>query len=126
MLSSVIVTIPCTNHHCYAATTDAIVTLLLLLRTAQLQDFQDYLSGGVTGALSSIHEINNQLQSRANTLQMLFTTKDVAEENKAGWLRVHRDLLVHSETNAYLHVAKVWEKVRLLYDIFICITYINV
>jgi hypothetical protein len=82
--------------------------------STQLQDFQDYLSGGVTGALSSIHEINNQLQSRANTLQMLFTTKDVAEENKAGWLRVHRDLLVHSETNAYLHVAKVWEKVSLL------------
>lgn len=28
-----------------------------------------------------------------------------------GWCRMHRDMLVHNETNAYLHVSKTWEKV---------------
>lgn len=28
-----------------------------------------------------------------------------------GWARMHRDMLVHNETNAYLHVSKTWEKV---------------
>lgn len=28
-----------------------------------------------------------------------------------GWCRMHRDMLVHNETNAYLHVCKTWEKV---------------
>ncbi|KAG5178080.1 hypothetical protein JKP88DRAFT_350454 [Tribonema minus] len=77
----------------------------------KLQDFQDYLSGGVTGIVNSINEVNSQLEKRAQTLQLLFTTKDVLPENRTGWIRAHRDLLVHSETNAYLQVAKIWEKV---------------
>lgn len=70
------------------------------------------MSSGVTGIINSINEVNEQLQRRAQTLQLLFTTKDVREEDRDGWLRVHRDLLIHTETNAYLHIGKIWEKVR--------------
>jgi hypothetical protein len=78
----------------------------------KLQDFIDYLSSGLGGVVQSINSINSQLEKRAQTLQMLFSTKDVREEHLEGWLRVHRDLLVHSETNCYLVCAKTWEKVR--------------
>eukprot|EP00611_Tribonema_gayanum_P016004 TRINITY_DN2793_c0_g1_i5.p1 TRINITY_DN2793_c0_g1~~TRINITY_DN2793_c0_g1_i5.p1 ORF type:complete len:245 (-),score=67.25 TRINITY_DN2793_c0_g1_i5:184-918(-) len=77
----------------------------------KIQDFQEYLSGGVTGLANSTNEVNLQLEKRARTLQLLFTTKDVLPENREGWVKAHRDLLVHCETNAYLRMAKIWEKV---------------
>jgi hypothetical protein len=39
--------------------------------------------------------VNTQLEKRARTLQLLFTTKDVPEENREGWVRAHRDLVSH-------------------------------
>eukprot|EP00904_Undaria_pinnatifida_P013157 jgi/Undpi1/8972/HiC_scaffold_26.g11433.m1 len=72
---------------------------------------QDYLAAGLQSVVSETGDINTQLDKRAQTLRSLFSTKDVLPENQEGWYRMHRDMLVHHETNAYLHVATTWEKV---------------
>lgn len=77
----------------------------------KIQDFQDYLAAGLQSVVSATADINTQLDKRAQTLRSLFSTKDVLPENHEGWCRMHRDMLVHNETNAYLHVCKTWEKV---------------
>ncbi|CAN0151922.1 unnamed protein product, partial [Laminaria digitata] len=71
----------------------------------------DYLAAGLQSVVSETGDINMQLDKRAQTLRSLFSTKDVLPENQEGWYRMHRDMLVHHETNAYLHVATTWEKV---------------
>ncbi|CAN0140460.1 unnamed protein product, partial [Hapterophycus canaliculatus] len=71
---------------------------------------QDYLSAGLSSVVSETTEINAQLESRAKTLRSLFSTKDVLPENQEGWYRLHRDMLVHHEVNAYLSAATSWEK----------------
>ncbi|CAM9717945.1 unnamed protein product, partial [Discosporangium mesarthrocarpum] len=77
----------------------------------KIQDFQDYLTSGLQSVVAATTDVNTQLDKRAQTLRSLFTTKDLLPSNYEGWSRMHRDMLVHNETNAYLHVAKSWEKV---------------
>lgn len=84
----------------------------------KIQDFQDYLASGMQSVVSATGEINLQLEKRAQTLRSLFSTKEVLPENYEGWSRMHRDMLVHNETNAYLHVAKTWEKILEDYLLF--------
>ncbi|CAM9303051.1 unnamed protein product [Pylaiella littoralis] len=76
----------------------------------KIQHFQDYLSAGLSSVVSETAEINAQLDKRANTLRSLFSTKDVLGENQEGWYRLHRDMLVHHEVNAYLSASTSWEK----------------
>lgn len=71
---------------------------------------QDYLSAGLQSVVAETTDINTQLDKRAKTLRSLFSTKDVLPENKEGWYRLHRDMLVHHEVNAYLAAATSWEK----------------
>ncbi|CAM9822143.1 unnamed protein product [Ectocarpus sp. 6 AP-2014] len=76
----------------------------------KIQHFQDYLSAGLSSVVSETADINTQLDKRAQTLRSLFSTKDVLPENQEGWYRLHREMLVHHEVNAYLSAATSWEK----------------
>eukprot|EP00752_Nemacystus_decipiens_P001779 g1719.t1 len=76
----------------------------------KIQHFQDYLSAGLQNVVSETADINSQLDKRAKTLRSLYTTKDVLPENQEGWYRLHREMLVHHEVNAYLAAATSWEK----------------
>ncbi|CAM9639451.1 unnamed protein product [Chrysoparadoxa australica] len=76
----------------------------------KVQDFQDYLSSGLSAVLNGLNEINQSIEKRAHTLGKLFYTKDVLPINHGGWEKAYRQLLVHTETNFYLAMSKSWEK----------------
>ncbi|CAM9137682.1 unnamed protein product [Ascophyllum nodosum] len=77
----------------------------------KIQDFEEYLASVLQSVVSATGEVNAQLEKRADMLRSLFSTKDVLPGNYEGWSRMHRDMLVHIETNSHLHASKTWEKV---------------
>eukprot|EP00612_Vaucheria_litorea_P004359 CAMPEP_0171460464 /NCGR_PEP_ID=MMETSP0945-20130129/5324_1 /TAXON_ID=109269 /ORGANISM="Vaucheria litorea, Strain CCMP2940" /LENGTH=242 /DNA_ID=CAMNT_0011986661 /DNA_START=129 /DNA_END=853 /DNA_ORIENTATION=+ len=77
----------------------------------KIQDFQDYLSTGISLNLASMRDINKCIDERTFRLQLLFSTKPVLEENRRSWAQLHRNFLVFLETNTYIKVTRIWEKV---------------
>eukprot|EP00903_Cladosiphon_okamuranus_P008223 g7916.t1 len=86
----------------------------------KLKHFKNRLRNEVKKLEGLRAEVTSAHSSRVATIRLMFVTKEVSDNNIAGWETAHHELLVMQETEAYLMLCHVWiialDAVHLLYN----------